>query len=87
MGGEAQVTVFADTNLGTHIAFNAPPDITAASLKSKSTALKKRKKTFFFLYPSGSLFKYLTHLKILLLGCGISLASCNLFWHASLCLI
>ncbi|QCE13200.1 uncharacterized protein LOC114162722 isoform X1 [Vigna unguiculata] len=33
MGGEAQVTVFADTNLGTHIAFNAPPDITAASLK------------------------------------------------------
>ncbi|KAL9314769.1 hypothetical protein ACSQ67_020221 [Phaseolus vulgaris] len=34
MGGEAQVTVFADTNLGTRIAFNAPSDITAASLKS-----------------------------------------------------
>jgi len=50
MVGEAQVTVFADTNLGTRIAFNAPPDITAASLKSKSTT----QKTSFFLNPSGS---------------------------------
>ncbi|XP_028180652.1 uncharacterized protein LOC114367663 isoform X1 [Glycine soja] len=33
MGGHGEVTVFADTNLGTRIAFNAPPDITAASLK------------------------------------------------------
>ncbi|KAL2335525.1 hypothetical protein Fmac_016738 [Flemingia macrophylla] len=34
MGGDGEVTVFADTNLGTRIAFNAPPDITAASLKT-----------------------------------------------------
>ncbi|KHN47723.1 hypothetical protein glysoja_026412 [Glycine soja] len=33
MVGDGEVTVFADTNLGTRIAFNAPPDITAASLK------------------------------------------------------
>ncbi|RDX99474.1 hypothetical protein CR513_17468 [Mucuna pruriens] len=33
MGGDGEVTVFADTNLGTRIAFNAPPDTTAASLK------------------------------------------------------
>ena len=39
MGGHGEVTVFADTNLGTRIAFNAPPDITAASLKS--TSIKK----------------------------------------------
>lgn len=31
----AEVAVFADTNLGTRIAFNAPPDITAGALKSK----------------------------------------------------
>lgn len=35
MVGDGEVTVFADTNLGTRIAFNAPPDITAASLKSR----------------------------------------------------
>lgn len=35
MGGHGEVTIFADTNLGTRIAFNAPPDITAASLKSR----------------------------------------------------
>ncbi|XP_014500704.1 uncharacterized protein LOC106761651 isoform X2 [Vigna radiata var. radiata] len=33
MSGEAPVTVFADTNLGTRIAFNASPNITSASLK------------------------------------------------------
>ncbi|KAK7329362.1 hypothetical protein VNO77_23524 [Canavalia gladiata] len=33
MGGGDEVAVFADTNLGTRIAFNAPPDITAAALK------------------------------------------------------
>lgn len=47
MSGEAPVTVFADTNLGTRIAFNASPNITSASLKSKSTALKKQKILFF----------------------------------------
>ncbi|KAK7412987.1 hypothetical protein VNO78_04792 [Psophocarpus tetragonolobus] len=33
MGGGGEVTVFADTNLGTRIAFNAPLDITVALLK------------------------------------------------------
>ncbi|KAK7303868.1 hypothetical protein RJT34_14785 [Clitoria ternatea] len=33
MGGDNEVAVFADTNLGTRIAFNAPLDITPSALK------------------------------------------------------
>lgn len=35
-GTAAEVAVFADTDLGTHIAFNVPPHITTGALKSKN---------------------------------------------------
>jgi len=35
-GTVAEVAVFADTDLGTRIAFNVPPHITSGALKSKN---------------------------------------------------
>ena len=45
-----EVSVFADTNLGTHIAMNVPLEITAGAFKSKE---KKKRATILMklLYP------------------------------------
>ncbi|XP_020220251.1 uncharacterized protein LOC109803199 [Cajanus cajan] len=72
--GDGDVTVFADTNLGTRIAFNAPPDITAASLKRdfekahfsclpdigeiQVNGLMVKRKSYFYYLPDSLPMKY-----------------------------